>query len=48
MAELPPPLVILGDFSAHHTVWGCDDSNARKASALARRTIREAKRVSWM
>lgn len=29
MSELPPPLLLLGDFNAHHTVWGCDQVNTR-------------------
>ena len=28
-AQLPGPLLLLGDFNAHHTVWGCRSSNAR-------------------
>ena len=28
-SELPPPLLLLGDFNAHSTSWGCNDSNTR-------------------
>ena len=24
MLELPPPVLILGDFNSHHSAWGCD------------------------
>ena len=28
-SELPPPLLLLGDFNAHSTSWGCNDTNTR-------------------
>ena len=28
-SELPDPKLILGDFNAHHTLWGCQDVDAR-------------------
>ena len=27
--ELPPPVLLLGDFNSHHTVWGCDSTDRR-------------------
>lgn len=27
--ELPSPAIILGDFNAHNTVWGCENTNTR-------------------
>ena len=27
--ELPPPVLLLGDFNSHHTVWGCDSIDRR-------------------
>ena len=30
--ELPPPIVILGDFNAHHTVWGSEQCCVRGRS----------------
>ena len=29
LSELPEPLLVLGDFNSHHTLWGCDDVDAR-------------------
>ena len=29
VSELPPPLLLLGDFNSHNTVWGCEDTDAR-------------------
>ena len=29
MRELPPPVLILGDFNAHHSAWGCDSTCTR-------------------
>ena len=29
IAELPPPVVVLGDFNAHHVAWGCNDCCTR-------------------
>ena len=29
IAELPPPMLILGDFNGHHTLWGCKETDAR-------------------
>ena len=29
VAELPSPFLLLGDLNAHHTVWGCDDTDRR-------------------
>ena len=29
LTELPPPVVVLGDFNAHHVVWGCRDCCSR-------------------
>ena len=29
VAELPEPLLILGDFNAHHPLWGCGDADVR-------------------
>ena len=28
--QLPKPLMLLGDFNGHHTMWGCGDINPRK------------------
>ena len=28
-AELPPPFLLLGDFNAHNTLWGCHDTDTR-------------------
>ena len=28
-SELPDPKLILGDFNAHHTLWGCQDVDTR-------------------
>ena len=28
-AELPPPVLILGDFNSHHSAWGCDSTCPR-------------------
>ena len=27
--QLPTPFIIMGDFNAHHTMWGCEDVNIR-------------------
>ena len=29
MLELPPPVLLLGDFNSHHSVWGCDTTCSR-------------------
>lgn len=29
VAELPAPFLLLGDFNAHHTNWGCDNTDTR-------------------
>ena len=29
IAELPPPVLILGDFNSHHSAWGCDSTCPR-------------------
>ena len=29
VAELPSPMLILGDFNGHHTLWGCRDIDVR-------------------
>ena len=28
-SEIPQPLIILGDFNAHHTCWGCERTDSR-------------------
>ena len=25
--QLPKPFILMGDFNAHHTLWGCKDTN---------------------
>ncbi|GFR30046.1 putative RNA-directed DNA polymerase from transposon X-element [Trichonephila clavata] len=27
--QLPSPFILLGDFNAHHLLWGCQDANSR-------------------
>ncbi|GFY75605.1 putative tick transposon [Trichonephila inaurata madagascariensis] len=27
--QLPSPFILLGDFNAHHLLWGCQDVNSR-------------------
>ena len=27
--QLPSPLILIGDFNGHHTLWGCEDVNSR-------------------
>jgi len=29
ITPLPPPIVLLGDFNAHSSLWGCSKTNAR-------------------
>ena len=29
VSELPPPVLLLGDFNSHHTVWGCETTDRR-------------------
>ena len=29
ISQLPPPVLVMGDFNAHSTVWGCDQLNNR-------------------
>jgi len=29
VAELPPPILLLGDFNAHSTLWGCSKTDLR-------------------
>ena len=29
ISELPEPLLILGDFNAHHSLWGCENIDVR-------------------
>jgi len=29
VSQLPPPVLLLGDFNAHNSVWGCVDTNAK-------------------
>jgi hypothetical protein len=29
VAQLPSPALLLGDFNAHHTLWGCNSINAK-------------------
>ena len=38
VAELPEPVLLLGDFNAHHTLWGCrcTDSRGRLLEAFVR------------
>ncbi|GFU13093.1 putative rna-directed dna polymerase from mobile element jockey-like protein [Trichonephila clavipes] len=28
--QLPSPFILLGDFNAHHLLWGCQDVNSRR------------------
>ncbi|GFT21428.1 putative RNA-directed DNA polymerase from transposon X-element [Trichonephila clavipes] len=32
--QLPSPFILLGDFNAHHMLWGCQDVNSRGKSAI--------------
>jgi len=29
VSQLPPPILLLGDFNAHNSLWGCVDTNAK-------------------
>jgi exonuclease III len=29
VSQLPPPVLLMGDFNAHNSLWGCVDTNAK-------------------
>ena len=29
VSQLPPPIILMGDFNAHNSLWGCTDTNGK-------------------
>ena len=46
VSQLPPPILLIGDFNAHNSLWGCADTNCKGLEEVIERPVRGDQHVS--